>query len=184
MTDIECPQCGHRALSVATRCPRCGHEFPSELLHRRAPPPARGRLGPALLIGGALAAGLVAILLLRGRSAGESAPPPVPGSGASLTEAPTGDVEEPVADSTPPVAPAVVPVPAGRPLLRFATTWINVRAARGPRGTAIRVLNPGDSVMVDSLVRGWYRVLDKGQPAGYAHRRFLASRHPADPPER
>jgi hypothetical protein len=75
-------------------------------------------------------------------------------------------------------------VPAERPLLRYATTWINLRAARGPSGTAIRVLNPGDSVLVDSLVSGWYRVIEKGQPVGYAHRRFLASRHPADTPER
>jgi hypothetical protein len=183
MTDIECPQCGHRALSVATRCPRCGHEFPTELLHRRPPPPPRGRFRPALLIGGALAAGLVVSLLLRGRGAGESEPPPAPGSGASLTEGRTGDVAEPVADSTSSVAPAPAPVPAERPLLRYATTWINVRAARGPRGTALRVLNPGDSVTVDSLVAGWYRVIDKGQPVGYAHRRFFASRHPGDPPE-
>ena len=32
MPEIECPQCGHRALSVATRCPRCGNEFPPDLI--------------------------------------------------------------------------------------------------------------------------------------------------------
>ncbi len=32
MSEIECPQCGHRALSVATRCPRCGEEFPPNLI--------------------------------------------------------------------------------------------------------------------------------------------------------
>jgi hypothetical protein len=38
---------------------------------------------------------------------------------------------------------------------------------------AVRVLNPGDAVQVDSLSRGWYRVLIDGHPAGYVHRSNL-----------
>jgi hypothetical protein len=177
MTDIECPQCGHRALSVATRCPRCGHEFPEELLHRRPPPPGRGGRRPALLLAGAVAAVLALTLLLL-RGGGAPAPPAAPA--AAVTAAPTGAVTAPAADTTPPAASP----PVDAPQLRFATTWVNLRDGRGPRETAVRVLNPGDSVMVDSLVGGWYRVLEGGRPLGYAHRRFLAPRHPADRPER
>jgi hypothetical protein len=35
------------------------------------------------------------------------------------------------------------------------------------------MLNPGDAVMVDSLVRGWYRVLVDGRVLGYVHRSTL-----------
>ena len=184
MTDIECPQCGHRALSVATRCPRCGHEFPPELLHHRTPSSARGRRPPALLLGGALAAVLAAGLLLR--SSGPSRPEatPAPAVRTAVTAARAGPPAEPRADSlsSAPLAPARAPATAAPGQLRYATTWVNVRAARGPRAAPLRVLDPGDSVTVDSLVGGWYRVVDRGRAVGYAHRRFLAARHPADLP--
>jgi hypothetical protein len=31
------------------------------------------------------------------------------------------------------------------------------------------VLNPGEAVLVDSLIGGWYRVLIDGQPIGYVY---------------
>jgi hypothetical protein len=37
----------------------------------------------------------------------------------------------------------------------------------------VAVLNPGDAVIVDSLVRGWYRVLVDGRALGYVHRSTL-----------
>jgi hypothetical protein len=44
------------------------------------------------------------------------------------------------------------------------------------------VLQPGDAVLVDSLVRGWYRVVADGRTVGYAHRRYLAATPPAAAP--
>jgi hypothetical protein len=35
------------------------------------------------------------------------------------------------------------------------------------------MLNPGDAVTVDSLVRGWYRVTVDGRALGYVHRSNL-----------
>jgi hypothetical protein len=58
--------------------------------------------------------------------------------------------------------------------LRWATTWVNVRAGRSGSSEAVRVLNPGDQVGVDSLGRGWFRVLIDGVPVGYVDRSFLA----------
>jgi hypothetical protein len=43
----------------------------------------------------------------------------------------------------------------------------------------VATLNPGELVMVDSLIRGWYRVLVEGRAVGYVHRSTLA----AAPPE-
>jgi hypothetical protein len=42
----------------------------------------------------------------------------------------------------------------------------------------VAVLNPGDAVLVDSLVRGWYRVLVDGRAVGYVHRSTLDATRP------
>ena len=178
MIDILCPRCGHRALRVATRCPRCGHEFPPELLQPFSPPHPRALPRLALMLGGAATAALVvAALLVRGRSVPDAAPtapgPSLPAPRAEKVAMPSD------ARSAPAPAPTV-----GPPLLRYATTWINVRAYRGMGGAAVRVIDPGEAVTVDSLAGGWYRVLDRGTPVGYAHRSFLTAQRPAARPDR
>ena len=65
------------------------------------------------------------------------------------------------------------------PACALARTWVNVRGARGRAAPSVRVLNPGDVVQVDSLSRGWYRVLIDGRAAGYVHRSNL---DPVPPP--
>jgi hypothetical protein len=44
------------------------------------------------------------------------------------------------------------------------------------------VLNPGEAVLVDSLRRGWYRVVVEGRTAGYVHRDNLVVVPPARTP--
>ena len=83
-----------------------------------------------------------------------------------------------------PTAPAVssapiTPTPPSPPTRRYARTWVNVRGERGRAAPAVRILNPGDAVQVDSLSRGWYRVLIDGRAAGYVHRSNL---DPVSPP--
>jgi hypothetical protein len=50
---------------------------------------------------------------------------------------------------------------------------VNIRGERTRSAPAVAVLNPGDAVIVDSLVRGWYRVLVDGRALGYVHRSTL-----------
>ena len=191
MTDIQCPQCGHLALSVATRCPRCGHEFASELLQPLPPMPRRPWLRPALGLAGAV---VIALGLSRLATGGRSAP--------TAESAPAAPLATPSGDTTPPAPVAVSPVgsasaatrvpapdarsrgstlpaaePPGAPpvIRRYASDWVNVRPRRGMGGAPVLVLKPGDSVLVDSLVRGWYRVLKNGRAVGYAHRRLLTA---------
>ena len=82
-------------------------------------------------------------------------------------------------DSTPPSEPPPAPAPAPEPatpvgaVRRYAGTWINVRSGRNNRAPVIRILHPGDPVVVDSLVRGWYRVVSRGEAVGYLDRRLL-----------
>lgn len=175
MTDIQCPQCGHLALSVATRCPRCGHEFSAELLQPLPASPDHAWLRPALLAAAATAVVVVLALLARGtRDEGEP---------AAVTAAPP--LERPV--SSPPESrtedlPAAEPAPTAGAVRRWATNWINVRRSRGMAGAPVRVLQPGEAVLVDSLVRGWYRVVTDGRTGGYTHRRWLAAEPPAPAP--
>ncbi|HEX3274561.1 MAG TPA: SH3 domain-containing protein [Gemmatimonadales bacterium] len=53
---------------------------------------------------------------------------------------------------------------------RVVINWANIRQARARSSPAVGRLEPGDSVMVDSLRGGWYRVLMDGRPVGYLHR--------------
>jgi len=188
---MECPQCGRKALSVATRCPHCGVAFPSKPLRRSARGYRVDRLRPVLAVGGVLLLGavLLAVVMPRLGSKGAAPPPGAPSGGTSptLADAPPGGVP---ADSTVEgvTSDSVVkagapdrdaPAPAGPLARRFARTWVNVRGARGRAAPAVRVLNPGDTVQVDSLSRGWYRVLIDGRAVGYVHRSNL---DPVPPP--
>jgi hypothetical protein len=178
MPDIECPNCGHRALSVATRCPRCGFAFPAELLQLPAGMDRGwGRL--TLGIGGALAVVMILALLGR-RDGGTGEPDPAAGIAADalvpggVPPAPdTLPAKASAARVTPRASSEPPPTPATGLLRRYARTWVNVRESRSARAGILRVLQPGDAIEVDSLSRGWYRVVDNGRSAGYTHRALL-----------
>lgn len=169
MSYIECSQCGQRALSIATRCPRCGHEFSPHSLQRRAAKPARRQVAPVLRIAGVLVAVVVLVVVVRlgarlvtGRSAEAPSPP---------EESITSQLGRPAVDTS--ASP-----PERRQLLRYATTWVNVRASRSRHARVDYVLEPGEAVMVDSLILGWYRVAMDGQTLGYAARPYFDSSPP------
>jgi Bacterial SH3 domain len=180
-TYIECPQCGKRALAVATRCPHCGFHFPPRPLNRPSDAPSLGPTGTALAVGGAvLAIILVAVLIHRGPAGSVGVPAAVPQADAApaARAATPGPAPAPatVVDSVA-SPPATAPVPARPPTepsgRRYAQTWVNVRGERTRSAPPVAMLNPGDAVMVDSLVRGWYRVLVDGRALGYVHRSTL-----------
>ena len=191
-TYMECPQCGRKALSVATRCPHCGVAFPSKPLRRSAPGYRLDRLRPVLAVGGVLLLGAILLAVVMPRLGSKAAAPP-PGTASdetspTLAAAPPGampadsTMEGVASDSVVPKASAPdrdAPAPVSPLARRFARTWVNVRGARGLAAPAVRVLNPGDTVQVDSLTRGWYRVLIDGRAAGYVHRSNL---DPVPPP--
>jgi hypothetical protein len=185
MTYIECPQCRQRALSVATRCPRCGHNFPTQLIRHPVPDSELHKLRPVLAVAGALVAliGMVVVIEHRAGSRGVTVPPEVvpldtapsiPAQPGRETPASTGDSSRSVA---PP--PSGVRPPVAQQLPRYATTWVNVRGGRSRGAPAVRVLNPGEAVLVDSLRRGWYRVLVNGRALGYVHRAYLDAAPPS-----
>jgi hypothetical protein len=155
----QCPDCGKQALSIATRCPGCGRELPPEPEARRGPAARLGRYVP--WVGLTAAAVLVTVLGRVGR------PGRGPGEEESSSVAATTRV-----DTTTAAASPAASAPTGE--LLVARTWTHVRNRRSVTGDVEAVLLPGDTVLADSLGRGWYRVALEGEILGYAHRSTLA----------
>ena len=164
-TYMTCSECGKRALSIATRCPQCGFEFPARPIEHRSWRSDLGRLLPLLVAGGVVAAALTVVTVVVRRTAGRS-------EGPATAEA------HAVAGSVMDTAGGAAPPSASLGERRFARTWTNVRNRRSVAGDLVAVLLPGDTVLADSLSRGWWRVTFEGKVMGYAYRSTLVS----DPP--
>ena len=156
-------------MSVATRCPHCGHGFPPDLIQHPAARSGPRWLPPALVLAGIAAVVVAATLAGRG---GDERPTP---AAKVLPATPVGAPPSPPPDTALTVdpLPSEAPAPAPVPRRRYATTWVNVRDGPGGAARIVRILNPGDSVLVDSLQRGWYRVVSDGGTVGYVLRRYL-----------
>jgi hypothetical protein len=182
-TYMECPQCGRKALSVATRCPHCAVAFPSRPLALSAPGYRLDWLRPVLAVAGVLVLGAVLLAVVVPRLGSKAATHTLatPPGTVATDSAVQGAASDRIAPVQPPAVPSASVTPtAPRPLpKRFARTWVNVRGGRGRATPAVRVLKPGEAVQVDSLSRGWYRVLIDGRAAGYVHRSNL---DPVSPP--
>ena len=159
-----CTECGKRALSVATRCPQCGFEFPARPVRRRSHALDFSRILPLLAVAGVLAVMVtVATAVMRRAAARAEAP--------SVAQAP--ELYTAMAAASPAAA-------AGE--RRFARTWTNVRNRRSGAADVVAVLLPGDTVLADSLGRGWWRVTLEEQVIGYVfHSTLVTNPPPAGP---
>lgn len=160
----QCTECGKRALVVATRCPGCGGEFPP-----RAEPHGNralevGRSLPVPVILGLATAAIMLLATLVGKVEHRQARGEEESSSVAAT---------PRLGARGPAVPAHAAAPGEQ---RIARTWTRVRARRSTSGDVESVLLPGDTVVVDSLERGWYRVALDGEVLGYAHQSTLVRR--------
>ena len=162
---MACPECGKRALSIATRCPQCGFEFPARPMEQRSWRSDLGRFLPLLVTVGVGAAAIAVVTLVVRRTAGRSEGPAT----AEVHAAAGSEMDTAGAAAAPSASPSE---------RRFARTWTNVRNRRSVAGDLVAVLLPGDTVLADSLSRGWWRVTFEGKVMGYAYRTTLVS----DPP--
>jgi hypothetical protein len=160
----QCTQCGKRALSIATRCPGCGRELDAPEV------PSHGGirdwkhfLKPTMGVAGALAVAAVAALVGIGRS---SPPARERLEVESSMATPVTLDSATVAATTPAESPSE---------LKVARSWTNVRKARSVKAPLEAVLMPGDTVLADSLGKGWYRVALEGEVLGFAHQSTLTS---------
>lgn len=183
----QCLHCSKRYLSVATRCPGCGIELPVLAI-----PEGGWALEPGRFLSpGVLAGLLTAVAVLATVDFGGSMPAPVKMRPAFVVAD-----SVPVVDSVPapPVATAVAATPrpdtatvAAPPAesageLLVAKTWTRVWNRRSMSGKLEAMLTPGDTVLADSLAKGWYRVALEGEVLGYAHRSTLSAGGPGAVP--
>jgi rubredoxin len=161
---IQCPECGKRALKIATRCPQCGHEFSS------AEPDADRPVEPrrSLAIPAAAVAALIALVAV-GWWARRTPPERAQGTAVIVPDR----VVEPDTAFVPDSAKTALSVER-----MFARTWTNVRTGRSIGTDVAAVLLPGDTVLVDSLQRGWWRVTFEGKVVGYVHRSTVQTEPP------
>jgi hypothetical protein len=75
------------------------------------------------------------------------------------------------------VTAAAVPAASAGELL-VARSWTSVRQSRRKSAPLEAVLMPGDTVVADSLQRGWYRVALDGEVLGYSHHSTLKEARP------
>jgi hypothetical protein len=167
----KCPECGKRALTIATRCPGCYRELPPPEAPEAGPAPALRRFLSPTVAAAALATAAVwalATIAQIGHSpAGQSSSAAVGDSASHLTAVAYA------AAASPSIQPSAAPAHSAQILV--ARTWTNVRKARSRSAELEAVLLPGDTVLADSLGAGWYRVALYGEVLGYAHRSTLTS---------
>jgi hypothetical protein len=167
----ECPACGKRALSIATRCPACGQELLTEPVQREAATPRTRRRSPVVALaalGVVLPVAILAYALAMRRAGIHERETPV--TAAVPVESPT-PLDTARAASSLAVSDSA---PTAAAVTRYARTWTNVRAQRSPKGDVVAVLLPGDTVLADSLKQGWWRVALEGQVLGYVYAPTLA----------
>jgi uncharacterized protein YgiM (DUF1202 family) len=177
-----CIECGKRALSIATRCPGCGREFQTLILPEG---------GPALELSRFLSPGVVAVVLaaaavLTTARLGRSSPPLEHESSfvAADSIAASSDVAYAMAATARLDTAGAAALPAeSAGELRVARTWTRVRKSRSKSANLEAVLTPGDTVLADSLERGWYRVALEGEVLGYVHRSTLTAGAATEQPE-
>jgi hypothetical protein len=130
-----------------------------------------------LAVGSAVLALLIVGLVVRHGRTGTGKPDAASFRPADSVPAPASPMQASPAPRSP--APAVArSAPASSEVRRYAQTWVNVRGERTRAAPTVGMLNPGDAVTVDSLVRGWYRVLVDGRTLGYVHRSTLVVSRP------
>lgn len=166
----QCTKCGKRALSIATRCPGCGLELPAPVARKVPSLDLRRFLSPSV-VGGTIATTvfLAAAMLARSGRPLEERPSYVAvDSISTVSEVAYTTAAAARLDTT--VTPLAA-MSAGEVLV--ARTWTNVRESRSKRADVAAVLLPGDTVLADSLERGWYRVALDGDVLGYVQRSTL-----------
>lgn len=163
-------QCGKRALGIATRCPSCGSALLSPVVREVGTGPDLGRL-LSKVAGGLIATALVLVAAGLARSHRSPKQPPAPAADpASATSRVAYTTQAAARVETP--TPGRAPAPRAGEVL-VAKTWTNVRKSRDKLAGVQGVLLPGDTVLADSLVDGWYRVVLESKVLGYVHRSTL-----------
>lgn len=182
MALIRCQKCSRTVLSAASQCPHCSR--PMDPAQRDVIRDRRSVKWPSVVVIGAVL--VLVIILLRNLedaaavlNAGpapipapaevSAGPPAIPDAiGEDATHAGEESAPESITprDNTQNQIGQAAPLPASATPL-WTSTWVNVRERPGPTSPVVRVLNPGQQVLVIHPQRGWSLVYVDDQRAGY-----------------
>jgi hypothetical protein len=90
----------------------------------------------------------------------------------TITEATAVDPPPPQAQPITAQVPAP-PAEAPETVVKWTSTWVNVRERRDPNAPILGILDPGERVDVADLQRGWWAVYLEGEVIGYVARSLL-----------
>ena len=165
----ECPACGKRALSIATRCPGCGQDLPTQPIRWQATREPGRRLPPAALAAMlVVGVGVGAVVWWRSGARHREAR----ATAAARAEA-TMALDTARAAASPALPDSA---PSAEAVARLTRTWTKVHDHRSARADVVAVLLPGDTVLADSLRGGWWRVALDGRVLGYVYSGALAGK--------
>ena len=169
----QCNGCGKRALGIATRCPACGRELLAPATREGVPARGLGRLRSPAMAAAVLAAAAVLLVVKLGQTSGTPKAQPSTDAVDSIA---SSERTYAMAATTRLDTASFTASPAEKAgQLLVTRSWTNVRKSRSKVADLAAVLLPGDSVVADSLERGWYRVALEGEVIGYAHRSTLTA---------
>ncbi len=166
----QCIQCGKRALSIATRCPACGRELLAPAVTERVPARGLGRFLSRGAAAGVLVAAAVLIVARLSQTIGTSEEQSSLAAADSIAFTELAYAPATRLDTA---SDTALEAEAGE--LLVTRTWTSVRESRSRVADLEAVLLPGDTVLADSLERGWYRVALEGEVLGYVHRSTLTA---------
>ena len=168
----QCSECGKRALSIATRCPGCGRELLTPAAPERVPGRGLGRFRLPRVAAGILAAAAAVLMVAKiGQTSGT---PKERSSSLAVDSIASSELGYAIPATSRLDTAGVTALPAeSAGELLVTRTWTSVRKSRSRSADLEAVLLPGDTVLADSLGRGWYRVALEGEVLGYAHRSTL-----------
>ena len=92
----------------------------------------------------------------------------------------TDSVEEPTPVVSESPGASVAPLHPAEVVVRWVANWANVREGRSLNSPVLRVLRPGQEVVVANRAGGWWEVYLDGKFAGYVAGSLLLAERPPD----
>ena len=143
-----------------------------EPVRRPSPVAKLGRFLPLVALAGLLLVGALSKAII-GRTSRPAVPEESSAIAGATREETSSVAAAPRVGKTAPAATARTHSAAPAPQQLIARTWTKVRNRRSTKADVEAVLLPGDTVAVDSLSHGWWRVALEGEVLGYAHESTL-----------
>jgi len=210
MALIDCPQCGHKVMSVASTCPECGFSLTEQRKRDshsmrvaicrhcnreiavtsklcphcgKAEPVSRP---PKWLVPAILVVGLLTVVFFIARGGSDDAiPQPAEPVAAAESVPATGDTTPtPPPDTAAVSTPPQVLAPAvPQTLTRWTADWANMREDRDRNSDVVDILGPGAQIEVADLENRWWAVYVDGRRVGYISASLVTDELPTAEPD-